>query len=1261
MNTASSDESKSVGAGGMGSLGKDKTADATVSNVMANKESTISENAVNESGPSKTSLRRPSIGDPSELEAVEELRTKVGFDILGRYGTPLFRSLDSLPDRHLTAWQEIQEAWKEAYGIDENIARYETVLRRLAEDAEFNADEASAFIHDNTEVPWNADWSDVKDAFKITHAVVLLPHVATKRASNVVYIRPDRFADSTIEPVQLITYAIKSISELQDDEKHNKKVALLFDLQNVNFSDQQLKTFGLAQWKILVQLWQSPLANIVDVMMVHASAAFLRVWKNTLKPRIKTFFMPSIVLVSEDARYLGNYLVGCKDHWPVELGGLTDTKHLVEEFANYRNIVENLWSRVVIEMPKDPNKKSKIKKSKSKKKLGEDGVEVEKSSKKKKKSKAKVKAEDVESEETATLEKANKKKKKKGKKSDVKSDDLDDLMVSSHVMKSTKKKSRSKKGGDELGDDLVDSRHSMAGKKQAEKDREKILSNQENDDDNDDDGDDFAEDEFATDSPDDACQKQELDVSAAGGVKNWNDVVNAQDEPQNVASTFDANNDFDSPPEEDTVSPSAKVDNKYSEYKSSTQDSADDKDNKVGESSSTTDQLDSLSVDENEADEANLATPNTGNGSDSKKQISSAEKEAKTKVATNDSKEATDQNNDTAVSTPGIRDVHKDHGDESRSESISNEAELSTDSTEGPKAVASAASDSSVDNALSDKAGLEHPEDPTTPRVGAPGQFYAGETEEHVPSNGNNTAASLIELELVAKLGASVVDRYGPYQPKTAVRSILHNLDPSEMSLYEKIKETWEEEWTLIHPSDTQPWDDGTIFFVGQFAKFELEESVELLRRMNPVHWQSCAKLASISSMSEDMQCNAVAPLPEVATKLANDIIYILPAKFERTSDPLRLITYTLRCMLDRYGDKPMDCKLALLMNLEGFQFSPKQLEAFPIKDWISLVQLVQGQNGPLRATQVLFVNPSDSFLKVWDTTLRQHCPGTSWMFHMIEDARDIKKFLKGKCEDKLPDDLPFGQKAMHDLVTNFLEYRQALEREVNGDNVFPVTLKPDGEPERERELPRRSFSASGDGFGPERRLPRRSVSASGDESVPERRLPRRSFSASGDESAPERRLPRRTVSSSRSSLRAQRMESKRSPTASIQRFESNGEINSESKCPETNENTDDSPELPVQEVQQTQELETDSQHRLRSNRISRRASLSSIETSKQSLIVTRPRVRKDEQENSDEDGTNSKPQRRRSLDMKSRSVFSRSRLSRAQGRLQPKSHGQLS
>ena len=355
-----------------------------------------------------------------------------------------------------------------------------------------------------------------------------------------------------------------------------------------------------------------------------------------------------------------------------------------------------------------------------------------------------------------------------------------------------------------------------------------------------------------------------------------------------------------------------------------------------------------------------------------------------------------------------------------------------------------------------------------------------------------------------------------------------------------------------------------------------------------------------------------------------------------------------------------MDCKLALLVNLEGFQFSPRQLEAFPIKDWISLVQLVQGQNGPLRATQVLFVNPSDSFLKVWDTTLRQHCPGTSWKFHIIEDARDIKKFLKGKCEDKLPDDLPFGQTAMQDLVTNFLEYRQALEREVNGDNVFPVALKPDEESGSERELPRRSSLASGDIFGPERRLPRRSFSASGDESVSERRLLRRSFSLSGDESGHERRLPRRTtISSSRSSLRTQRMELKSSPAASNQKFESDGKSSSDSKCPETNENTDASPGLPVQEVQQTQVLETDSQHQLRSNRISRRASLSSIETSKQSLLVTRPRVRKEEQENSDENGTNLKSQRRRSLGMKSRSVFSRSRLSRAQGRLQQKSQGE--
>ena len=99
------------------------------------------------------------------------------------------------------------------------------------------------------------------------------------------------------------------------------------------------------------------------------------------------------------------------------------------------------------------------------------------------------------------------------------------------------------------------------------------------------------------------------------------------------------------------------------------------------------------------------------------------------------------------------------------------------------------------------------------------------------------------------------------------------------------------------------------------------------------------------------------------------------------------------------------------------------------MEDWISWMELVQGQNGPMKARQILLVNPPKEFILVFKARMREHCQdGFSWRFNVVDDELNLDKYLTPGFEQYLPSDFPQGRASMNDLVSDFLKYRGALE-----------------------------------------------------------------------------------------------------------------------------------------------------------------------------------------------------------------------------------------
>ena len=295
---------------------------------------------------------------------------------------------------------------------------------------------------------------------------------------------------------------------------------------------------------------------------------------------------------------------------------------------------------------------------------------------------------------------------------------------------------------------------------------------------------------------------------------------------------------------------------------------------------------------------------------------------------------------------------------------------------------------------------------------------------------------SPIELQLAAKIGEDLVARYGPFPSKSSVSKQLESLSLTQRSAFNEIKDAWEAEWSLKHRRAKQPWNDEIILRVAMFADYSPDKAVDLLRRMAVNHWNNAARRVTATKLADDMKSLAVVPLPRLTSNEATDVVYICPARFNTNVNPMRLLTYAMNCLYDRHGDTPSDCRVGLLMNMEGYSFSSKQQKAFAFTDWISWMEFIQGRNGPLSVVEILLVNVSTEFKLVWKARLRSQChEGFSWRFKFVEEATDLDKYLCRGFETSLPADLPRGQASVQKLVRDFSTYRQALE-----DIVFDLS-----------------------------------------------------------------------------------------------------------------------------------------------------------------------------------------------------------------------------
>lgn len=306
-----------------------------------------------------------------------------------------------------------------------------------------------------------------------------------------------------------------------------------------------------------------------------------------------------------------------------------------------------------------------------------------------------------------------------------------------------------------------------------------------------------------------------------------------------------------------------------------------------------------------------------------------------------------------------------------------------------------------------------------------------------------SAAASPMEVRLVAKVGQSLVDRFGPFcpprhAPKSARELLLTHKCPSLVNhqmAFLGIKESWEEEAALRKIA--QPWSDTLMYQTAVFCDFGLEESVELLRRMLPNQWNATA-----TQLQDELQkTRAVFPLPRLTTKAAQSVMYLCPARFNEAriqSDPLRLLTHVMQTIYQRYSD-PSQCKLALVIDMQGYRLKCNRDGRGPIfgqSEWLSLMDLLQGHDGPVKVQQVLIVKAPPAFHQVWQR-MRSMVRDRKfvWRFSFVPTVDELPKYFTTlEMAQYLPQDL-HGEEDAANIVKDFCKYRLAVDEIVAEKN----------------------------------------------------------------------------------------------------------------------------------------------------------------------------------------------------------------------------------
>ncbi|KAL3909261.1 MAG: hypothetical protein SGILL_008155 [Bacillariaceae sp.] len=281
-----------------------------------------------------------------------------------------------------------------------------------------------------------------------------------------------------------------------------------------------------------------------------------------------------------------------------------------------------------------------------------------------------------------------------------------------------------------------------------------------------------------------------------------------------------------------------------------------------------------------------------------------------------------------------------------------------------------------------------------------------------------------IQADLQQQLGDGPM-RFGPVHVDPPLREQLLSHGVEGFNAFASVTAHWSNENTK------KVYKDEDIMRLLRYYKFDERRTLGMMKRTDPKKFE----LNSFDQL-EQLQSKTLFPIPGLKTIEGSNCFYMRPCRYFPNETSTTTIINNLHYVMDHYASQDVDLEtgIAFIANMNDWTF-----ENFSTSYCQRFMNGLQGRSFCAKVNLFLIVNPPGWFGKIWNIMKPMLSSKFQEQVHMIHEE-ELPFYFKTGCEKYLPDEFIEGEADTDQMVTDFIAYRNAMEKatgKVTVDKTF--------------------------------------------------------------------------------------------------------------------------------------------------------------------------------------------------------------------------------
>ncbi|KAG7347607.1 CRAL/TRIO domain containing protein [Nitzschia inconspicua] len=277
--------------------------------------------------------------------------------------------------------------------------------------------------------------------------------------------------------------------------------------------------------------------------------------------------------------------------------------------------------------------------------------------------------------------------------------------------------------------------------------------------------------------------------------------------------------------------------------------------------------------------------------------------------------------------------------------------------------------------------------------------------------------AKQIDRDLHMELGEGPL-RFGPVHVERPLRELLLENPQGVAGL--NVFASLSVHWNRCSNCRKKSYTDAQIFRILRFTKFDERRALGLMKRADPRRFHLNA-----FDQQAQLKTKTLFPVPNLRTLEESPCFYMRPSRYDPRKTPTNVIIDNLIYVMETYASRDVEHEkgIAFIANMNNWTF-----DNFSTDYCFKFMQVLQGRSFPAKVNLFLIVNPPSWFDKIWNIMKSMLSTKFQRKVHMIPED-ELPFFFKQGFEKYLPDEFIEGKADTAEIVDDFIQYRQALER----------------------------------------------------------------------------------------------------------------------------------------------------------------------------------------------------------------------------------------